>query len=280
MPSPSPALGDLRRAKISQQNAHDDCDFHQVMEVLAMGAGEGSKVIDDAYVAGLIEYINGKFGNDLLGVLVGGSRINGTHDATSDLDIVVVAASSRLQRWHFFCGGTEVDAFIFQPSQLKRVLEDGRRDGRAALAHLIAAGQIIYDPKSMLPSLQYEAKAILAQGPPIVSDHDRFHIRHNMTIALRDLASVDANDAERVVFLIGVILPILVDQHYRLAKRWPKKKKHILADLTLWDRHAADLVRRACNTQGTLEDQCTAVLALGRHVLVPVGGPMPDQWIA
>lgn len=237
-------------------------------------------MIDDAFVAGLIEHIDGKFADGLLAVLAGGSRITGMHDATSDLDIVVLVTSSQYRRWHFYCQGIEVDAFIFQPPQLERALQDGRGDGRAAMAHLFAGGEIIHDPRSMLPALQQEAKAILADGPPLVSNQDRFHIRHNIAIALQDLASVDASDAERVVFLIGVILPMLVDQHYRLAKRWPKKKKHILADLTLWDRHAADLVCRACNTKIPLQDRSAAALALGTHVLAPVGGPLPAQWIA
>lgn len=237
-------------------------------------------MIDDAYVAGLIEFIKEKFGNDLLAVLAGGSRVGGTNDPSSDLDLVVVVATSKFRRWHFVYRGIKVDAFIYLPAELRLALADGRTDGRAAMAHLLAAGQIVHDRNSTLPLLQQEAKAILGDGPPVATNQDRFHIRYNSTMAMRDLADVEAKETERVVFLIGVILSMLLDQHYRLARRWPKKKKHMLADLALWDPHAADLVRRACNTKAPLQDRCTAALALGTHVLAPVGGPLPAEWIA
>jgi predicted nucleotidyltransferase len=45
---------------------------------------------DDAIIEQAVERLRSEFGSDLLGVLVGGSRVRSEGDAHSDIDVVVV----------------------------------------------------------------------------------------------------------------------------------------------------------------------------------------------
>ena len=96
--------------------------------------------------------------------------------------------------------------------------------------------------------------------------------------ALRDLADVETSDKERAVFLIGLILPMLINQHYRISGRWLFKPKRLFNDLEDWDTNAARLARHACNDRVNPGDRYAAVRALADHVLAPLGGTMPIEW--
>ena len=85
-------------------------------------------------------------------------------------------------------------------------------------------------------------------------------------------------DKERAMFLVGLILPTIINQHYRISGRWLFKPKRLFNDLEGWDTKAARLARQACNDGANLNDRCTAVRSLVEHVLAPVGGTMPIEW--
>jgi hypothetical protein len=233
---------------------------------------------DRAIIEHAVERITSEFGSDLLGVLVGGSRLRSEGDPNSDLDVVIVVDRPSRRRWNFVVDGVEVETFINPPFQMRRYFEEERRDGRGVMPHLCSTGRIVFDPQGLMATLQAEARAVWDAGPPPLSDRERWQFRYFAADSLRDLADVETSDNERAVFLIGLMLPMLINQHYRISGRWLSKPKRVFNDLATWDGNTARLVRRACDDKAVLSDRCAAVRALADHVLAPMGGLMPMEW--
>ena len=233
---------------------------------------------DDVIIEQAVERLRAECGSDLLGVIVGGSRLRSEGDAYSDLDFVVVIGRPQRRRWNFVIDGVEVETLINPPFQMRRYFVDERKDGRGLMPHLCSTGRIVFDPQGLMAALQAEANAIWQAGPPPLSDRERWMYRYHAADALRDLADVEVNDSERAVFLIGTMLPKLIDQHYRISGRWLSKPKRLFLDLASWDTIAANFAREACKNGATTGDRCAAVRALAGHVLAPLGGVMPMEW--
>jgi predicted nucleotidyltransferase len=233
---------------------------------------------DHAIVEQALQRLRSEFGNELLGVLVGGSRMRSEGDPHSDIDVVVVVDRPARKRWNFAIGGVEVETLINPPFQMRRYFEEERNDGRGVMPHLCSTGQIIFDPQGLMATLQSEARAVWDAGPPPLSDRERWQFRYYAADTLRDLADIETSDKERAVFLMGLILPMVINQHYRISGRWLSKPKRLFNDLEEWDRDAARLARRACNDGANPGDRCAAVRALVDHVLAPLGGVMPIEW--
>jgi len=126
--------------------------------------------------------------------------------------------------------------------------------------------------------LQAEARAVWDAGPPHLSNRERWQFRYHAADLLRDLADVETIDKQRAAFLIGLILPKIINQHYRISRRWLCKPKRLFNHLGEWDMKAAGLARRACEDGADVSDRCAALRALVDHVLAPLGGVMPMEW--
>lgn len=233
---------------------------------------------DHAIIEAAVERLKSEFGNELLGVLVGGSRMRSEGDSHSDIDVVVVVDRPCRKRWNFVIEGVEVETLINPPFQMRRYFKEESQDGRGVMPHLCSTGHIVFDPQGVMASLQDEARTVWNAGPPPLSDRERWQFRYHAADALRDLADVEAFDDERAVFLIGLIVPTITNQHYRISGRWLPKQKRLFNDLKGWDTSAASLARRACRDSVNLGDRCAAVRGLVAHVLAPLGGIMPLEW--
>jgi hypothetical protein len=234
--------------------------------------------MDDAAIIDLaLKQIRAEFGADLLGVLAGGSRMRGEGGPNSDLDVVVVVGRPRRRRWNIVIAGVEVETFVNPPFQMKRYFEEDRKSGKGLMPHLCSTGRILFDPQGVMAMLQAEAVAIWDAGPAPVSERDRWYFRYGAADILRDIDDVMTSDAERALFLVGLLLPQLVDQHYRIAGRWLHKRKRVLDDLALWDAPAAAMARQACSITATVRQRYMALLQLADHVLAPLGGIMPSE---
>jgi predicted nucleotidyltransferase len=246
--------------------------------MLPLTMNRAQSMNDDAIIEQAVERLRSELGSDLLGVLVGGSRVRSEGDAHSDIDVIVVVDRPYRKRWNFVIGGVEVETLINPPFQMRRYFEEERRDGRGVMPHLCSTGRILFDPQGLMATLQAEARAVWDAGPPPLSDRERWQFRYLAADALRDLADVEPSDKERAIFLIGLMLPMVINQHYRISGRWLSKPKRLFSDLENWDSNAARLARQACNDKANPGDRCAAVRALVDHVLAPLGGIMPREW--
>jgi hypothetical protein len=235
-------------------------------------------MVEQSIVDRLIARLVSEFGGDLVGVLVGGSRVRGEADLNSDLDVIVVVDRPRRRRWNFLIDGMEIETFVNPSFQMRRYFELDRASGRGLMPHLCGTGRIVFDPRGVMAELQTAARAVWEAGPPPLSEFERWHFRYAAASWLSDLADVEGSDDERTVFMVGHIVPALVHQHYRISGRWAPAPKRALNDLERWDDAAARVARQACSPSAPLGQRTAAVRDLADRVLAPLGGLMPLEW--
>ena len=221
----------------------------------------------------LVSMLREEFGDELLGVLVTGSRVHGTPGPTSDLDAHVLIAAPRRQRRNFLLDGLEVELFINPPAQVRRYFADGRGHD----PHMFVFGRAIYDPQNVVAALRDEARAIWEAGPSPLNERLIWMERYLPADLLRDLEDVGDDDEATAALLLAALVERLIATHYRLNGRWIVKAKRRLADLATWDSEAARLARAALVAQ-TCATRRAAATVLAEHVLEPLGGLMPLTW--
>jgi hypothetical protein len=221
----------------------------------------------------LLEQLKGEFGDDLLGVLITGSRVHGTPDPTSDLDVHVVIDLPRRRRKNIVLDGLEIEMFFNPPYRVRRYFEDEH----GGSLHMFTFGRAIYDPKGILAELQAEARTGWERGPQPIPEEVLILHRYGPADLLRDLQDVGEGDEATANLLIVQLVDSLIDTHCRLRGQWPHKVKRRLASLAQWDALAAQLARSALSA-GSLADRRAAVAHLAEHVLAPIGGLAPLAW--
>ncbi|HEY0606438.1 MAG TPA: nucleotidyltransferase domain-containing protein [Herpetosiphonaceae bacterium] len=231
---------------------------------------------DTAILHQVLDLLQAEFGAELLGVLATGSRIRGEGDRTSDIDLPVVINQPRRQRRNIVVEGVEVEMFLNPPFQVRCYFADDRACGRGAEQHMWTTGQILYDPQGVMAELQAEAREQWFAGPPPLSTTGRWLARYSAADGLRDIEDVLHTDPDRAMYLIGSIVPDVVNTLYRIHRRWLVKPKRVLLDLATWDATAAELAVRACS--GSASQRFAALQQLVIHTLTPLDGPMPLSW--
>ena len=162
--------------------------------------------------------------------------------------------------------------FINDPEQYLRYYTEDREDGTGANQHMFVTGRIVFDPVEAIADLRAEAIRQWNAGPPPLTTVDIWRLRYGAADALRDIDDVLAVDPDRANYLIGALLPWLVEKHHRIKGRWRPKPKRALVDLAAWDGPAAALARRV------IMGDVDALRRLAEHILVPIGGLMPVAW--
>ena len=228
---------------------------------------------DRARCERLVALLREEFGEDLLGVLVTGSRVHGTPGPTSDLDAHVIIVAPRRQRRNFVLDGVEVELFLNPPEQILRYFADGRGHD----PHMFTFGRAIDDPHGTVAALQAEARRIWEAGPPPLEAHLAWQHRYFPADLLRDLEDVGDADEATATLLLAALVERLIATHHAIQRRWQAKAKRRLAELADWDPQAAQLARRAL-AGASLADRRNAAAQLAAHVLRPLGGIMPLEW--
>lgn len=217
--------------------------------------------------------IHRDLGDDVLGILVTGSYIHGTPAPTSDLDVHVLIRSPRRRRWNFVVHGVEIETFVNPLLAMDAYF----RDPRGLTAHMLAAGQIVYDPEGAMATLQQKARAIWEAGPAPLSARPEWTYRYTPADLLRDLADVGDSDPAQSVWLTVQVVEQLLNTLAQAQGRWPAKLKRRLAELDTWAPEAARLARHVLLATSA-EARLQHLDALAALVLAPCGGLMPLEW--
>jgi hypothetical protein len=220
----------------------------------------------------LIELLREEYGQQLLGVLLTGSRVHGTPGLTSDLDVHVLIEGVRRRRKNIVLEGMEIEMFINPTFQVARYFDEG-----PATMHMYAAGRIIYDPQGRMAEIQALARERWQAGPPPLKPQGIWRHRYLPADLLRDLEDIGASDPATSALLIGRVIELLLESHNVLSGHWLEKPKRRLSELERWDPTAAALARTALEC-GPLAERVEALQQLAGHVLAPLGGLMPLEW--
>lgn len=227
-------------------------------------------------VAEVQRALEAELGARLSGVMATGSRFNGAASPSSDIDLIVIVDRHDRQRRNRVVHGLEVELLISPVGQIERYLEEDRASGHGAMQHMLLTGIVVSERDGVWRPLRKLAKRHWLAGPPALATNALWRVRYQPADVLRDVRDVLDADAASAGLLLGELACDLLDAHYRIARRWRPKRKHLLPDLGRWDPDAAELAQQAAN--GDVERRLKACLALTEHVLEPVGGPMPLDW--
>ena len=162
----------------------------------AWQGGEFDKPIGEAWLTGdacrvangplagqtLVE-VTKRFGSELLGVLVGGSRMRSEGDPHSDIDVVVVVDRPYRKRWNFVIGGVEVETLINPPFQMRRYFEEERQDGHRLFLQAQGRAEGRHQGRALVRHEGGQGRAQSARAQPGDAERAGDHSRWNALVS-------------------------------------------------------------------------------------------------
>lgn len=178
----------------------------------------------------------------LLGIVAGGSIIQGHPAATSDLDLYVVHQQPWRQRQQHTFAGVPAEIFINPPFQVRRYFVTEHQDGRPITAHLWATGQIILALDPEVETLQQEARQWLAQ-PPAYTPEQLTMRRYLAACRYEDATDSIPADPHNGLLLLFAAVREMLDYAIMAAGHYLPREKDLLRALATWNAPLAQLTR-------------------------------------
>jgi predicted nucleotidyltransferase len=175
---------------------------------------------EQAILRKLLQRLQAELGDDLVGVIAGGSRLRGEGDANSDIDVVIVVARHARKRWNLLIDGVEIEMFLNPQFQMQVYFERERVEGRPVMPHLCATGIILFDPQGVMADLKTQGRAVFDGGPAPLSDLQKWQTRYFTADSLRDIDDIKDRDEAAAALMIARLVTDLANHHYRLSGRW------------------------------------------------------------
>lgn len=207
---------------------------------------------------------------------VAGSIMRGTATPSSDIDLVVIYSSlPHAHRESFVFGGVPVETFVHDEGTLRWFMDADVRGGRPALISMVAEGTAVGPRTERAPSLQDEARILLAKGPAPLDRVTLDRMRYDITDKLDDLRN-DRPDFEKVA--IGAALYIaLADFILRSNGAWTGTSKWLPRKLMEFDAALGQDFAAAFNVLFR-EGNPGPAIEIAERVLVPHGGLLFDGY--
>ncbi len=203
-----------------------------------------------------------------------GSRLRGTADAFSDLDLVVLFdALPHAYRESFLWDGVPIEAFVNDPGTLRWFLRADVENGRPVMIDMVAGGEVIGPDPGLAGPLRTEAEALRVAGPAPLGEAALRMLRYRITDLLDDLRGLRPGAEVRS---IGCALhDLTADLALRGRGRWAARGKWIPRDLNAIDPALAGRFDDAFRALFAADDPAPVLALLGdelgRH-----GGPLFD----
>ena len=180
-----------------------------------------------------------------IGIVAAGSSIRGLPDPMSDFDIVVAHDTTWRQRAQRRFNGVPAEIFVNPPFQIRRAFRMEAAEARPTMAHMLASGVILVDPRGIMAELATEAKAVMAAGPPPLSDTALIEARYMIATAFEDAEDLRERDTDRAVAMAIVAVLDAIRLHYHQSGRWHPREKELLTALEVSDPELGSLARAA-----------------------------------
>jgi hypothetical protein len=213
-------------------------------------------------------------------VLLCGSTAADRATPTSDLDLIVIFTTIPEGAWRETMdgGGALVEAFCHDLGTLRFFLDSARPSGVPILARMVDEGVAVPGfPGTLAPAAKAMAAAVLAEGPPALSQADLDHQRYTISSLVDDLA--DASDAGERLAIAAALHTLLATFALRAAGEFGGNGKGLARALRAHDPALADLTAAAFDElfrTGRNEPVRTAVEA----ILAPYGGRLVAGYMA
>lgn len=204
-------------------------------------------------------------------VFCGGSVVRGEGYASSDLDVVVVFDSvPAAWRESFVFEGWPVEVFAHDPETLVYFVEADCKQGRPALAHMLAHAIVLPELTAWSERIQTWARDILAT-PPTAQPEALHAERYAITDLLNDFRD-DRPRAERVAIACA-LHPLVFNFALRAHGQWLGSGKTLPA---LMKEAAPDVAQALVSGFEAFfqHDDRVGVIRAVERVLAPFGGEL------
>jgi hypothetical protein len=191
-------------------------------------------------LADAVAFIHERY--DPIGIVVAGTIIRGTPDASSDFDIVVAHEPHWRQRCQRFFRGVPAEMFVNPVFQIRHAFRSEAAASRPVLAHMIATGVILHDPDGIMATLKPEAQAILDAGPQ-ESDASRLNARYMIATWFEDAEDIRQRDPDRASAMLLTAVLDAIRLCFRQTGRWHPREKDLLTELDAVDPDLGGLAR-------------------------------------
>jgi len=197
---------------------------------------------------------------------------------TSDLDIVVILNGPPAPyRETIRSDGWIVELFVHSRASLLCFYDFDAQTGTCTLARMCADGHVLRSFANEATVIQSEARTVIENGPPALTDEEREQRRYRLTDLLDDF--VGSSDTVETAFIASHLVEEAGDLALRSERRWTGTGKwlarHLDAagdDLAIRLAHGLRTVVSA-NEKQPLIEAVSAILDLA-------GGPITEGFVA
>ena len=213
-----------------------------------------------------------EFGDDLLGILLGGSAAYGTPMPNSDIDLYVLIGPSWRQRRTELVEGIEVEMLINPVEQIRREL----LARQPATVEMFARGRVVHDPSGVVREQMHLARRMAAEPRDRPGQSELYFIRYRPSDLLKDVEDLIDVDPHAAELLTGLAVHRIIEAHWHLRGRSAPKPKHALQGLREDAPDVARTAELALDTDLPLRQRASNLRRLCEDVLVPAGGVLME----
>jgi len=210
-------------------------------------------------------------------IFVAGSVVRGEASTYSDLDLVVIYDRVPVAyRESFYHRDWPVEAFIHDSETIQYFFQGvDRLIGRATLAEMISEGHEIPGPTELTNGLKEKARAVLADGPPALTEDDIQDRRYQISELIDDIR--EPRSKAELTASATMVYGELADYYFRTHMDWTGSGKAILKRLRQED---PALARRFADAFEILftTGHSQKVIDLAAEILAPQGGFLFDGY--
>lgn len=207
-----------------------------------------------------------RFGRELVGIVLAGSRLYGTPHDESDLDVVAVLTRPIRQRIVRKVRGTLVDVSALFFSEVERAMQQAQAPG---ILDCMARGTLVFDVGGFTEKLCRRARAIYSDGPTKMTAGDLAVARGRLTSDLKSLAGAESPGSHYRCF---EALRRAATTSYHFRRVWVPNAKNVFERLPADQKAAFADAMNATSYEARREATATLITL----VLASAGGPLAE----
>jgi predicted nucleotidyltransferase len=213
---------------------------------------------------------------NILGILVGGSYVNGNLSKNSDIDLFIVMEDVQWREKGIkLFNGVEVEYFLQPYSQILKYFERESESLRRTTISVFSSGKILFDPKNKVKKLVGVAKKLSSKKLPQVPKARVDLIKYFVEDDLKDLSdAVENKDVALANLIINSLFHDMLENYF-LLERFPKpKSKYLLSGIK--DKEFRGKVTTFLKSN-SIEIRTNSINKLAEYFLKLYGGRLPKE---
>jgi predicted nucleotidyltransferase len=167
---------------------------------------------------------------EVLGIIVSGTIIRGSGDASSDLDLFVLNTHPRRQRIQKFFNRLPVEIFVNPVHAVEGYFQDERKRGRPCIAHMLATGFVVLSRDPIVEKLQEHAAAML-ESTPDPDEYKLTTLRYGAALEFEDAVDVAEKNPAGAYMIMGSAVHKMLQYAFWKANRFLPRDKDLLDTL-------------------------------------------------